>query len=212
MALPDFLTLAQQCAPQVAPATLAAIVRVESEFNPYAIGVVHGRLMRQPANEAEAIATARTLEASGRNYSVGLAQVNHANWTRYGLTPQNAFDPCRNLAVGASILQRCFAQAHAAQPDVQQALRAGLSCYASGNFATGYRTGYVQRVVAGVTARATPSVAAIEPAVTAIPVAPLSRAAAARELQERVTMPDDGAPDPKQDRKRDPPAGSAVVF
>ena len=40
----DFNALAQECAPQTAPATLAAIVRTESGFNPYAIGVVGGRL------------------------------------------------------------------------------------------------------------------------------------------------------------------------
>jgi type IV secretion system protein VirB1 len=62
MAPLDFMALAQHCAPQVAPATLAAIVRTESDFHPYAIGVVHGRLVRQPANVGEAIATARALE------------------------------------------------------------------------------------------------------------------------------------------------------
>ncbi|EPT7341098.1 hypothetical protein ACVR8P_005750 [Pseudomonas aeruginosa] len=40
----DFMVLAQQCAPTVAPQTMAAVVQVESSFNPYAIGVVGGRL------------------------------------------------------------------------------------------------------------------------------------------------------------------------
>ena len=51
----DFITLAQQCAPLVSPVTMAAIVRTESGFNPYAIGVVRGRLVRQPASLVEAV-------------------------------------------------------------------------------------------------------------------------------------------------------------
>ena len=68
------------------------IVQVESAFNPWAIGVVGGRLERQPSNRDEAIATAEWLERNGYNYSVGLAQVNKTNFARYGLTPQTAFE------------------------------------------------------------------------------------------------------------------------
>jgi type IV secretion system protein VirB1 len=146
----DFMLLSQQCASQVSPATMAAIVRTESSFNPYAIGVVHGRLLRQPASIEEAKATVRALDAGGWNYSVGLAQVNRANWSRVGLRAQNAFDPCLNLAAGAAILQDCYTQAHMLHTDIQGVLRASLSCYASGDFTTGYRTGYVQRVVQNV--------------------------------------------------------------
>ncbi|MFP3835842.1 lytic transglycosylase domain-containing protein, partial [Chryseobacterium sp. SIMBA_028] len=90
-------SLVHDCAPQIAPATMAAIVRTESGFNPYAIGVVRGRLRRQPSNMAEAVATVRALEAGGWNFSVGLAQVNRANWLAYGLSAENALEPCRNL-------------------------------------------------------------------------------------------------------------------
>ncbi|KFA29347.1 lytic transglycosylase, partial [Xanthomonas vasicola pv. vasculorum NCPPB 1326] len=38
----EFMDLAQQCAPTVAPQTMAALVQVESGFNPYAIGVGGG--------------------------------------------------------------------------------------------------------------------------------------------------------------------------
>lgn len=174
--LAAFMILAQQCAPDVAPTTMAAVVRVESDFNPYAIGVVHGRLQRQPASLAEAVATARALDAAGWNYSTGLAQVNRSNWPRFGLAPDTAFDPCRNLAAGATILQGCFERARRGHAQAQEALRSGLSCYASGDFSTGYRTGYVQRVVAQVadTTRVVPVVPAIdpqaEPQTLAIPV------------------------------------------
>ncbi|MDP9155463.1 MAG: lytic transglycosylase domain-containing protein [Pseudomonadota bacterium] len=173
----DFITLAQQCAPQVSLVTMAAIVRTESGFNPYAIGVVRGRLARQPASLDEAVATAHALAANGWNFSVGLAQINRANWPRYGLSEQSAFDPCSNLAAGAAILQGCFELARRARTDTssdsQSVLFASLSCYASGNFSTGYRTGYVQRVIdsAGTVARS--STAVVVSPITPIPVVPV---------------------------------------
>ncbi len=146
-----FLTLAMACAPQVHPDTARAIVSVESGFNPYAIGVVGGALVRQPRTRAEALATIDALHAAGSNYSVGIGQINVANFARLGLTPRTALDPCTNLTAMQSVLGECFERA-SPTADVQSALRRALSCYYSGNFSTGVRHGYVGRVVA--TARA----------------------------------------------------------
>ena len=49
----DFMSLSQQCAPEIHPTTMAALVRVESDFNPFAIGVVKGYLVRQPKKKVE---------------------------------------------------------------------------------------------------------------------------------------------------------------
>lgn len=188
---PDFIALALQCAPHVSPVTMAAIVRTESGFNPYAIGVVNGRLERQPASLSEAVATAHALSAAGWNFSVGLAQVNLENWSAYGLNEQSAFDPCRNLAAGAAILQGCFASARRAQIDTgtnsQSALRASLSCYASGNFSTGYRTGYVQRVVNNARIAALPSVPVVVPPIVPIAVVPVESEVSASPVRSRST-------------------------
>ncbi|WP_425493058.1 lytic transglycosylase domain-containing protein [Dyella lutea] len=120
------------------------VAQVESGNNPFAIGVVGGRLQRQPRNLAEATATARMLERRGYNYSLGIAQVNRANLGHYGLhTYARAFDRCSNLQAGASILANCYARAGG---DWGKA----FSCYYSGNFVTGYRDGYVQRVYASM--------------------------------------------------------------
>ncbi|WP_175686211.1 lytic transglycosylase domain-containing protein [Burkholderia anthina] len=222
----DFLSLAHDCAPQIAPATMAAIVRTESGFNPYAIGVVHGRLRRQPSNVAEAIATVRALEAGGWNFSVGLTQVNRANWLAYGLTAENAFEPCRNLAAGAAILHRCFTAAvttgkfYAAtdyHADVQAALRASLSCYASGNFMTGYQTGYVQRVVESAAALASSNSSV--PAIAPIPVVPIGSAVSIRTpcsepaVRQLLRRDRDGinAASPVTEERLNPDS-SAVVF
>lgn len=147
----DFNVLAQQCASDVHPVTLRAIVRTESGFNPFAIGVVGGRLRRQPRDLGEAVATARALEARGWNYSMGLAQINRTNVVRYGLDWTSVFDPCRNLHAGAAILSECYARARRDGDAGQAALQAAISCFYSGNFVRGFeregRASYVQRVV-----------------------------------------------------------------
>jgi len=149
----DFSLLAQQCAPTVHPTTLQALVRTESGFNPYAIGVVGGHLARQPRNEAEAVATAKALDAQGINFSMGLGQINKANLARYGLTYKTVFDMCANLRAGADILSRCYASAAASMGAGDRALGAAISCYYSGTFTRGFvaeadGTSYVQRVAA----------------------------------------------------------------
>jgi type IV secretion system protein VirB1 len=150
----DFMALAQECAPHVHPVTMAAVVRVESSFNPYAIGVVGGKLDRQPQNKAEAVATAKALEQAGWNFSVGASQVNRYNLAKYNLDYDTAFEPCPNFRAGASILKDCYDRAVVKLGDKQQALQAAFSCYYSGNFSTGFKQdfkgqpSYVAKVLA----------------------------------------------------------------
>lgn len=141
------LTLLVACAPQVDASTARALIAVESSANPHAIGVVARALERQPRHRAEALATARTLQTAGRNFSLGLGQINVRNLDRLGLTLDSAFDPCTNLAAMQILLGDCYARAPARRrDDPQTALRQALSCYYSGNFSTGFTHGYVRRV------------------------------------------------------------------
>ena len=141
-----FNDLALACAPAVHASTSHALVAVESSFNPLAIGVVGGVLDRQPRNQAEAMATARQLGTTGWNFSVGLAQINVRNFQRLGLTTASAFDACRNLRAMQTVLAECFDRAGPGTPP-QTAVRQALSCYYSGNAVTGFKHGYVQKVV-----------------------------------------------------------------
>lgn len=149
----NFNALASQCAQGVHPETMQAIVRVESKFNPYAIGVVAGALKRQPRTHAEAVAAAKMLHAQGRNFSMGLAQVNRHNLKHYGLTYETVFDPCKNLNAGAKILAECFSRAEEGGKVTQSALQKAFSCYYSGNFRFGFtqdfkgQPSYVQKVL-----------------------------------------------------------------
>lgn len=146
-----FVALALACAPSVHVDTAEALVRVESRFNPWAIGIVGGALHRQPTSHAEALATATALQADGWDFSVGLGQINVRNFARLGLTLQTAFEPCSNLAAMQVVLTDCFNRAAASSRLKQRALRQALSCYYSGDFSTGFQHGYVQRVVHAAT-------------------------------------------------------------
>ena len=120
------------------------VVNVESSFNPYAIGVVGGRLVRQPKNLPEALATVKMLEGKGFNFSVGLAQVNRYNLDKYNLESyEKAFSACPNLQAGSKILAECFGRSGGDWGK-------SFSCYYSGNFITGYHHGYVQKVYASM--------------------------------------------------------------
>lgn len=152
----ELVALLSTCAPLVAPSTALAVIRVESSGNPHAIGVVGGRLERQPRTLAEAVATTKSLERLGMNYSVGLGQINRTNFARLGLTPESAFEPCSNLRAMQSILRDCFERAAPAAPQ-QLALRQAFSCYYSGNYTTGFREGYVDRVLAAWRANQAPN-------------------------------------------------------
>ena len=148
----DLASLLMSCAPLIAPSTAHALIATESGGNPFAIGVVAGSLVRQPASLSEAVVTARALEAAGRNYSVGFGQINKSNFSKYGMTLETAFDPCINLQAMQGILSDCFARA-SARAETQTALRQAFSCYYSGNFQTGFDHGYVRKVVSAWSAQ-----------------------------------------------------------
>lgn len=133
------------CGPLAVPDdVMAHVVQVESARNPFAIGVVGGRLERQPRTLAEAAATVGMLEREGRNYSVGLAQVNRTHFARLGWSePERGFDVCGNLRAGAEILADCLQRNEGRWGDA-------FSCYYSGNPSTGYAHGYVQKVMASM--------------------------------------------------------------
>ena len=195
----DFIALAQQCAPDVHPATLVALVRTESGFNPYAIGVVAGRLERQPTTLDEAVATAEQLQRDGWNASFGLGQVNLRNLARFSLDLRSVFDPCQNLRASAAILSEAYARARRTEPNEQKALRAALSMYYSGNAVTGVQHGYVAKVVAnaGVKDAALPARAAAPIAVVRAADVVASRAASSVRPHGPASRPETG---PASDR------------
>lgn len=126
-----------------------AIVKVESGGNPFAINVNGSRrLARQPKSKAEALAWSEWLINRGYSIDMGLTQVNSANLARLRTSIHAMFEPCANLAAGASILSSEYANASRKLGSGQGALRAALSAYNTGNHRAGITNGYVARVSA----------------------------------------------------------------
>lgn len=143
-----FVNYAEQCAPLVNPRTMGYLVKQESSFNPYAIGVVGGKLERQPTNLAEAVATARDLKKRGIRFSAGISQVYVGNFDRFSLDEVSVFDICKNLQSGSQILSECHDRATAQGAKGQVAIEQAMSCYTGNNFQIGFKNGYVQSIVA----------------------------------------------------------------
>ena len=148
-----FLQTAATCSD--APAhVMAKIVEVESKFRPNAIAIVGGHLSRQPNDEKEAKTVAQQLQESGINFSLGLAQINVSNFSRYGVDIQALLNPCTNLKVASKIFNECHSRAITNGLAGQKALDASYSCYYSGNFTTGFtqdikgQPSYVEKIYA----------------------------------------------------------------
>lgn len=139
--------LLASCAPNVAPETMLAIIQVESEADPYRIGVNSGSTLRgQPVRMVDAVATARSLLRQGANFDAGLMQINSANFARLGLTAETVFEPCTNLRAGARVLADNYGRARGAGH--RNPLQAALSEYNTGSRSRGFHNGYVGKVFA----------------------------------------------------------------
>ncbi|ECK6787724.1 lytic transglycosylase domain-containing protein [Salmonella enterica] len=140
-----FLALSLRCAASIHPDTAQEVARVESGFNPYAIGVVGQQKGIFPKDINDALSHVKILKAQGKNYSVGLMQINQSNFNKYNVTEEQLFNPCTNLSVFEKIITDCYQRGGT--------LKRALSCYYSGNFETGQRpektfsnTSYTQRI------------------------------------------------------------------
>ncbi|MBI0006998.1 lytic transglycosylase domain-containing protein [Gilliamella sp. W8126] len=152
-----------QCAPDVAPETLNTLISVESQRNPYAIAIVYDKNVKkeekltfeQPNSESEALKIITELQnkSNHKSFSVGLMQINSANFSAYGINNDNMFNTCKNIETGAAIFKSCYSLAQKNNPGTneQDLLRIASSCYYSGNEITGFKTenngtSYVDRI------------------------------------------------------------------
>lgn len=145
-----FHVLAENCAPSVAPEIMEKLVRAESGFNRFAIGV-NGETHRSyhPASKEEAVQIARDLVARGHSIDMGLGQINSANLQWLGLTVESVFDSCTNLKASEQVLRDGYDRARARGSGPETALHQALSAYNTGTFTHGFSNGYVARVMGG---------------------------------------------------------------
>ncbi|MBC3997489.1 lytic transglycosylase domain-containing protein [Morganella morganii] len=141
-----------QCAPDISPVTLHALVGVESGGNPYVVANVTDNKSAKFNNKEDAVLYVNKLAEQNKTYSAGLMQIYSKNFSAYGLTNETVFDHCTNIKAGADILKQCFVKALKENSDDKQtALRKSFSCYYSGNMSRGFKKesdgkSYVQRI------------------------------------------------------------------
>ncbi len=86
-----------QCAPQVAPITMAAIVQQESGGDSLALHDNDSGKTYHLGSLYEAAQMAGDLIRLGHSVDIGLAQINSKNLPALGLTMDQVLDPCTNV-------------------------------------------------------------------------------------------------------------------
>ena len=138
-------SLITQCAPGVAPSTMAAIVQVESGGNPFAIDDNTTRRSYYPRDRASAEALVSQLTGAGHLVDAGIAQIDSMNFARLGVNVHTIFDPCTNLRVGSEILSSDYDFAKRRYGNGQIALRHAIGMYNTGRLDAG--ADYVRQVL-----------------------------------------------------------------
>ena len=138
-----FLELAHRCAPgiEMSLPTLAAVINVESGFAPLNVTVNGHRIGPVPKSKGEAIAVAVGLMDEGKAVALGLGGLSREQLSQAGLGIVDAFDPCRNLAGLARLLDRDLATARSQGHAGAAAERVALLQFAgipSGGSSPGY--------------------------------------------------------------------------
>ena len=134
------------CAPaNVAPQTVAAIIKVESGGDPLVLHINAGAdgVLIRPTGIANALSIVKRATSAGSSVDIGLMQVNTSNVGKLGYTIAQMFDPCTNIKAGATILSADYDGALGVAPAGQKALQAALSAYNTGNYHSGFINGYV---------------------------------------------------------------------
>ncbi len=136
-----------QCTPMAGYKNMAAIVKVESGGNPWALGdnTTHGPVSPAPKSYLEAVAKAKALIARGHNIDIGLTQVNNKHLREFGMTVEQVLEPCTNLRVGSSILYGFYKKASSKYGETEKALYHAFSGYNTGSLYAG--GAYVQRIL-----------------------------------------------------------------
>lgn len=132
------LELLMMCAPAVDPVTMAAVVKQESGGQPW---VVNNNTTRKSAtfvSKAAAMAAAVAAVGRGESVDMGLVQINSKNLPALGLSVEQVFDPCTNIAAGANILAAGYKRTGS--------LGSALSIYNTGRSDSKIGLAYAQKV------------------------------------------------------------------
>lgn len=142
----DLVTLVKECAPQVSPSTMLAVVKTESNGHPFIINDNSLKKIFDFENKEDAIKASYILVKKGHNLDFGLTQINLKNAQKFHLTLNKIFDPCENIKYGGLILTNSYIR-NSKKDDSQTALLKSFSAYNTGNNSKGFRNGYVDKVI-----------------------------------------------------------------
>ena len=126
---------------------------VETQHKPFSIGyrIVKNRqdyrLPSSPKTLAEAKYIANWLYANGYKYDAGIAQVNSTNFARFGVTPDDMLDTCKNLNIASKILMEFYINAKRLTNNDQTALRYAISAYNSGKYNSSAGQKYLNKII-----------------------------------------------------------------
>jgi type IV secretion system protein VirB1 len=117
---------------------MAAVVKQESGGQPWVVNNNTTRKSMAFASKTSAVAAAVAAVGRGESVDLGLAQINSKNLPALGLTVEQVFDPCTNIAAGANILTAGYARVGS--------LGGALSMYNTGRSDSKIGATYSQRV------------------------------------------------------------------
>lgn len=161
----------EQCAPAMNAALMGALVRRESNGNPFAIGMDgKERFLPQPRSLGEAVAAAEKLERTGKMFSVGLAQIHISNIKSFGVTWTQAFDACASLRHGQQVFESFHARAIKAGFRSNNAVFAALRGYNSGSIFAPVSNAYASAIMADAAKPVVAQAWQDRPALNAAPV------------------------------------------
>lgn len=142
------------CAPALDPRLASALIKQESSYNQFAIGMdsKHNiKLSRQPKNVQEAVSTASDLAQKGYSFSVGLTQIHITNVKKWGISWEQAFTPCTSLQISQSIFLSFYKIAQNAGYRDQNAVFAALRGYNSGSVNAQVSNNYATAILTNAT-------------------------------------------------------------
>ena len=129
-------TFIETCSSGVHPDTVAAVVEIVTNREPFVFTVLpaKGKRIQGSARDRDTVIRkgSEHIEAGGM-VSVGLMQVSSKYWKKHDVTIMDMMDPCTNIRVGTSLLKSAFVNAKLAQKDNGEAIAYAIEIYINGN-------------------------------------------------------------------------------
>jgi hypothetical protein len=149
LSLVNFSALATRCTPSVSQETLGAVVRTESNFNPWTLHDNTSGVTERPSSLQATLSDAWRWIGRGDSVDISLMQINSANFGAFGITARAALDPRVLLAPGAAVLRAANGGGQTGA-DEQVTLLMALSRYNTGSPFRGIMNGYAQKITANL--------------------------------------------------------------